>query len=529
MRAALQVLFGCLQVETWLLLIAASVHLLRAASWAAGRAMKDETPPLDGELPLVTVQLPIRNERAVAERVMRAACALDWPGERLQVQVLDDSDDETSAIIDRTAEALRAEGHDIVVSRRADRTGFKAGNLQSGLDTARGEYLAVFDADSQPPRDFLRRTIPHLVADAYLAFVQARWSFDNERRNLITRVQALILHGLFTVEQSRLSDSNKPLQFNGTSGVWRASALRAAGGWLPSAGASVTEDLDLSFRVQLRGLRGKMLPTLTVETELPSTMAAFRAQQARWVRGSAEALRALGKQILFDAPAASAKTSWAPARSAGRVAMIAHLVRHARQPALVLFMLGWPVIVLARLSPLLRWGSAAAGTTLAKAGPVAVGGKSAALAKGAATSLALADLVPRFDVPWAWPLVVLLLYLAVSFYYGAALERIGRKPIGAFVLAPFIMALSIGLCIRLSIALFAGLFAGAGEFIRTPKGGAYRARRDLGAVIEIVLGLGYLALAGLSAMAGEYLLAASLVVFFGFGLSWVGLGSLIKT
>jgi hypothetical protein len=485
--------------------------------------MKDETPPLDGELPLVTVQLPIRNERAVAERVMRAACALDWPRDRLQIQVLDDSDDETSAIIDRAAEALRAEGHDLAVSRRADRTGFKAGNLQSGLDSARGEYLAVFDADSQPPPDFLRRTIPHLVADAYLGFVQARWSFDNERKNLITRVQALILHGLFTVEQSRLSDHKKPLQFNGTSGVWRASALRAAGGWLPSTGvsgsASVTEDLDLSYRVQLRGLRSKMLPALTVETELPSTMAAFRAQQARWVRGSAEALRALGKQILFGTPAASAKTS-----------MIAHLVRHARQPALVLFTLGWPVIVLAQLAPLLRLAPPAArGAALAKAGSVAVGGKSAALAKGAASSLALADLVPRFDVPYAWPLVVLVLYLAVSFYYGAALERIGRRPITAFLLAPLIMALSIGLCIKLSLALFAGLFTGAGEFVRTPKGGAYRSRRDLGAIVEIVLGLGYLALAALAAIAGQYLLAASLVAFFGFGLLWVGAGSLIKT
>jgi hypothetical protein len=506
MRAALQVLFGCLQVETWLLLIAASVHLLRAASWAAGRVMTDETPPLDGELPVVTVQLPIRNERAVAERVMRAACALDWPGDRLQVQVLDDSDDETSAIIDRVAEELRAAGHDIVVSRRKDRSAFKAGNLQSGLESARGDYLAVFDADSRPPADFLRRTIPHLQADAYLAFVQARWTFDNERRNLITRVQALILHGLFAVEQARLSDAKKPLQFNGTSGVWRASALRAAGGWLPSGSASVTEDLDLSYRVQLRGLRGKLLPSLTVETELPPTMAAFRAQQSRWVRGAAGALRALGKQILLGTPAPGAK-----------VAMIAHLVRHARQPALVLFVLGWPVIVLAQLAP-----------PLARAAPIAVGAKTAALAK-AAVPFSFAHLVPRFDVPYAWPVVVLVLYLAVSFYYGAALERIGRKPIAAFVMAPLVMALSIGLCIRLMLALFAGLFAGAGEFARTPKGGAYRARRDFGAVVEIVLGLGYLALAAFAATRGAYLTAAALVVFFAFGLLWVGIGSLVRT
>ncbi len=370
MRAALEILFGGLQVGTWLLLFAAAVHLLRAASWAAGRAMADQTPPLDGELPAVTVQLPIRNERAVAERLLRTVCALDWPRDRLQVQALDDSDDETSAILDQVAAELRAAGHDVTVSRRAERTGFKAGNLQSGLATTRGEYLAVFDADSQPPPDFLKRTVPHLAADAKLAFVQSRWSFDNERAGLLTRIQALILHGLFAVEQSRLSDEKKPLQFNGTCGVWRTSALRDAGGW---ASSSVTEDLDLSYRVQLTGLRGVMLPSLTVDTELPPTLAAFRAQQSRWVRGSGEALRALARRILRgDAPAGA------------KLSMLVHLLRHARQPWLVLFLLAWPILVLMQLSPAPRLAPA-----------IAVGARTAAHA--ATTHLT----VPRWDLPYA--------------------------------------------------------------------------------------------------------------------------------
>src|SRR5439155_9555082 len=261
-------------------------------------------------------------------RVLRAACALDWPRDRLEVQALDDSDDDTRAIVDRVAAELRAAGCDVRVIRRASRAGFKAGNLASGLASARGEFIAVLDADHVPTPDLLRRVVPLLMEDAALGFAQARWSFDNQRRSLLTRVQALILDGLMLVEQARLSALARPLQFNGSGGVWRRAALEAAGGWLQGE-ASLTEDLDLSYRAQLAGFRGHLAAEVAVETELPSTMAAFRAQQARWVRGAGQVLRALARRL-------------GSAANGDRVSMLAHLLRHARQPLLVAMILWLP-------------------------------------------------------------------------------------------------------------------------------------------------------------------------------------------
>ncbi|HRI51642.1 MAG TPA: glycosyltransferase, partial [Pseudomonadota bacterium] len=211
----LSVLLSVLQLGLWLLLLAASAHLLKLGLWALARSrvVTAGAPPwAEADAPLVTVQLPMRNERFVARRAIEAACALSWPRGRLQVQVLDDSDDDTVAVVDAAVAELAQRGHEVTVVRRAERTSFKAGHLDYALPSARGEYIAVLDADFVPPPDFLRRLVPELVGDPQLAFVQGRWAFLNEDRNLLTRVQALILYGLMLVEQAYLSAHGRPVQ-----------------------------------------------------------------------------------------------------------------------------------------------------------------------------------------------------------------------------------------------------------------------------------------------------------------------------
>ena len=263
------------RLALWLLLVAASLHLLRGAAWALRHPLPPPPPAAAVEtLPFLTLQLPLRNEPAVAPRLLAAAGALDWPRDRFEIQVLDDSDDETRALVDRAAAALAERGLAITVIRRDDRRGFKAGALEHGLASARGALIAVLDADAQPPPDLLRRLATPLLAEPRRAFGQARWSFDDEG-GLLRRLQALILDGLMALEQPRLGALGRPVQFNGTGGLWRREALLAAGGWMGGATtASVTEDLDLSYRAALAGYRGLTVAELAVQTELPQAMAA---------------------------------------------------------------------------------------------------------------------------------------------------------------------------------------------------------------------------------------------------------------
>lgn len=482
-----QGLYGLLLLGLWLLLFAASAHLLRLGLWAIAHPLPPNRPPklADSELPVVTVQLPMRNERLVAARAIRSACALDWPKDKLQIQVLDDSSagDETVSIVDTEVAAQRQFGVDIAVVRRPDRRSFKAGHLDFALPSARGAFIAVLDVDFVPAVDFLRQLVPHLVAEPRLAFVQGRWSFLNENESLLLRVQALILHGLFLVEQAYLSAHRQPVQFNGSGGVWRKAALVQAGGWIGSDAdteASVTEDLDLSFRVRLLGYESLVLPQVAVPTELPETMAAFRSQQKRWVRGGAQVLRSLLHKLLSKG------------RSLGeRLTMMLHLLRHARQPYLALALLFLPLPALGLLHGL-------------------------------------------FAPPGGMLAAVLVLWLALSVYYGAALSRLGRSPLGAVLLAPLVMALSMGLCVSLSVELLRGVLSSrqGAEFVRTPKTGGqkdaarqYRPVFDRLSQLEVLVGGSYLALAGWLFLRGDYLTALGFGFLIGAGLLWVGGGS----
>ena len=244
--------------------------------------------------PVVTVQLPLYNEMYVAARLIDAVCRLDYPRDRLEIQVLDDSTDETTAIVEQLAEEQRRQGVDIKVVRRGDRTGFKAGALAAGLEQARGELLAVFDADFVPQPEFLRMSVPYF-ADPHIGLVQGRWMHINRTYSLLTQVQSIFLDGHFMIEHIARNRSNCFFNFNGTAGVWRREAIVAGGGWEHD---TLTEDLDLSYRAQLIGWKFLYLPELAVPSELPVDVNGFKTQQYRWAKGAIQTGRKLIGRVL---------------------------------------------------------------------------------------------------------------------------------------------------------------------------------------------------------------------------------------
>ena len=239
------------------------------------------------ELPVVTIQLPLYNERYVAERLLEAVSGLQYPLHKLQIQVLDDSTDDTVALVAAKVEVLRQEGVWIEHIRRSDRQGFKAGALQWGLQEAKGAFIAIFDADFLPPADFLQRTIPYFQQPT-VGVVQTRWGHLNKNYNLLTKLQAFGLDAHFTVEQGGRSEAGSYINFNGTAGVWRRSCIEDAGGW---SADTLTEDLDLSYRAQMRGWQFSYLEEVESPAELPVLMPAIRSQHFRWNKGAAECAR----------------------------------------------------------------------------------------------------------------------------------------------------------------------------------------------------------------------------------------------
>ncbi len=235
-------------------------------------------------LPLVTVQLPLYNEKYVAARLIDSICLLDYPKTLLEIQVLDDSDDETTVILEDKLKEYQSRGFDIQLIRRAERKGFKAGALAYGLEKAKGEFIAIFDADFMPTTDFLLKTVP-LFSDQKTGTVQTRWGHINEDYSLLTRLQAFGLDAHFFIEQTGREAGNHFLNFNGTAGIWRKQTILDAGGWSPD---TLTEDLDLSYRAQLKGWKIHYLKTLESPAELPVTMPAIKSQQYRWMKGGAE-------------------------------------------------------------------------------------------------------------------------------------------------------------------------------------------------------------------------------------------------
>src|SRR5450759_2489079 len=260
-------------------------------------------PPLD-PLPVVTIQLPLYNEMYVADRLIEAVCAIDYPRELFEIQVLDDSIDETRTIAELAVRRYAAQGIDIKYLHRDDRTGYKAGALAAGLTVARGEFVGIFDADFIPSSDFLTRLIPHF-RDPKVGMVQARWGHINQDYSLLTKIQAILLDGHFVLEHGGRNRAGRFFNFNGTAGVWRRAAIIDAGGWQHD---TLTEDLDLSYRAQLRGWKFVFVPTRIAPAEVPVEMNAFKSQQHRWAKGSVQTCRKLLPRILRSDLPFSVKT-----------------------------------------------------------------------------------------------------------------------------------------------------------------------------------------------------------------------------
>ncbi len=292
-------------------------------------------PPSIDHWPTVAVQLPVYNERHVVTRLLDTVDRLDYPRDRLIIQVLDDSTDETTAIIARCVKRLKLFGLNICHIHREDRSGYKAGALASGLERLDTELVVVFDADFLPPPDFLRRTVPYFTADPELGMVQARWGHLNSFDNALTLGQTLALDGHFVVEQTARSRAGWLLNFSGSGGVWRTACIRAAGGW---RSVTLTEDLDLSYRAQLAGWRFLYLPDVVVPAQLPPQMAAYKQQQARWAQGSTQTLIDLFNPL------------WRSARLTlgQRIMATLHLCQYLPHPLMLTMLLLTPPLILAR-------------------------------------------------------------------------------------------------------------------------------------------------------------------------------------
>jgi cellulose synthase/poly-beta-1,6-N-acetylglucosamine synthase-like glycosyltransferase len=256
-------------------------------------------PPAVAEWPLVTVQLPVFNEMYVVDRLIDAVADFDYPKDKLEIQVLDDSTDETTEIAELAVRRLAKAGFNITLLHRTDRTGYKAGALEAGMHVAHGDYIAIFDADFVPPSDFLKRTVGYF-GDPKVALVQARWGHLNQDYSLLTKVQSVLLDGHFVLEHGGRNRSGCFFNFNGTAGVWRRAAIIDGGGWQHD---TLTEDLDLSYRTQLRGWKFLFVPDLVTPAEVPVEMNGFKKQQHRWAKGSIQTcLKVLPRILQSDLP-----------------------------------------------------------------------------------------------------------------------------------------------------------------------------------------------------------------------------------
>ncbi len=428
-----------------------------------------------GELPRVTVQLPMFNEMYVAERLIESIAALDYPKEKLEIQVLDDSTDETVNIAQAKVEELVERGYDAVYIHRTDRTGFKAGALEHGTKVAKGEFLMVFDADFVPTPSIVRDLIDHFT-DPKVGMVQARWGHLNRDYSVLTRVQSMMLDGHFVVEHIARNRSGRFFNFNGTAGIWRRSTIVDAGGWQHD---TLTEDMDLSFRAQLRGWRFVYVPTAVAPAELPCEMNSFKGQQFRWAKGSAQTAKKLLPTVM------RADIPWKV-----KLEVLFHLTDNfAYLFLLVLAFLQLPNMILRQ--DIQR------------------------------PELLLLD-VPLFALTSG---SIVLFYLTTHrALYGNLWEAIRRLPL--------MMALGIGLSLNNARAVVEGLWGHESEFVRTAKHGVtkssdgwtkkkYRASKELFSWIEVGIGLYFVATIVMAGIIGAWTSIPFLVLFM-VGFLYVG-------
>lgn len=411
--------------------------------------------PTASVVPFVTVQLPVFNERRVIERLIGAVAALDYPREYFEIQVLDDSTDETTAIARACVAREKARGVNIRLLRRERREGYKAGALGAGLACARGELVAVFDADFVPRPDFLTRMVPHF-ADPKVGLVQARWGHLNRGESALTAAQAVMLDAHFLLEHAVRMSRGLFLNFNGTAGVWRRTCIEEAGGWSHD---TLTEDLDLSYRAQLRGWKFVFDPSIEVPAELPADMEAFKSQQRRWAKGSIQTARKLLPSV------------WrGPLPFAVKLEAFFHLTSNLAYPLLLaLGLLLLPVLLGRSMPPVLVW--------VLHAGVVLLG-----------------------LVPVAW-------FLAA----GSRRAGVRKREVPGVVLAALVVG--IGLSANNARAVLEALGPRVGDWERTPKRGdarrapgvkLYRPIRRFAGRWELALALYFAAVLGIAVAASQY-------------------------
>ncbi|HTW81895.1 MAG TPA: cellulose synthase family protein, partial [Terracidiphilus sp.] len=447
------------------------------------RRNADTSPPRQfAELPAVTIQLPIFNEQFVIDRLIEAVCSIEYPREKLEIQVLDDSTDETcevaSAIVDRYA----ALGHDIVYIHRTNRVGFKAGALDAGLKVAKGEFIAIFDADFVPPADWLMKVVHHF-AEPEIGMVQTRWTHLNRDYSLLTQVEAILLDGHFVLEHGARFRTGEYFNFNGTAGMWRRQAIFDGGGWQHD---TLTEDTDLSYRSQMAGWKFKYLPDVECPSELPIEMTAFKTQQARWAKGLIQTSIKILPRVFRS------NTS-----RRNKIESVYHLTANMSYPLMVIM-----------------------------------------------SALLIPAMICRFYQGWFQMLLIdVPLFTASSFsiavfYVMSERELFPKTWKRTFYYLPFLMALGIGLTVTNTKAVMEALLGIKSAFVRTPKyrvaqkgqksqAAKYRKRLKLAPWIELLLGC-YFAAAIWYTFSNKNYFTAPFLILFVVGYWYTGLMSLLQ-
>src|SRR6184192_3640050 len=437
-------------------------------------------PPLH-PMPVVTIQLPLYNEMYVADRLIASVCAIDYPRELLEIQVLDDSTDETSDIAERAVRRHASSGLDIKYFHREDRTGYKAGALEAGLRSARGEFVAIFDADFLPKADFLHRLLPHF-SHARVGMVQARWGHINQDYSLLMKIQSIMLDGHFVLEHGGRNRSGRFFNFNGTAGIWRRVAIDDAGGWQHD---TLTEDLDLSYRAQLRGWRFVFVSEVIAPAEVPVEMNGFKSQQHRWAKGSIQTCRKLLPSILRSDLPFGVKAE-----------AFFHLTANFNYILMcVLSILMFPAMVI------------------------------------------------RYNMGWYEMLLIdVPLFFAATFsfcnFYTVCQREIHKDWRARIKYVPFLMSVGIGLSINNTRAVFEALFRRDSEFARTPKyrieadvdewvGKKYRQSVAIQPLVELLLGL-YFTWTVFYALANQIYGTLPFLVLFQVGFLYTGLLSIVQ-
>jgi len=433
------------------------------------------------ELPHVTVQLPMFNEMYVAERLLEATARIDYPWDRLEIQVLDDSTDETKQICIDKVEELKGRGLDVAYIHRTNREGFKAGALEAGLNCAKGDFVLVFDADFVPNESILKETV-HFFTDPEVGMVQVRWGHINRNYSALTQVQSVMLDGHFLIEHSARHRSGRFFNFNGTAGIWRKDAISTSGGWQHD---TLTEDLDLSYRAQLEGWKFVYLPEILSPAEIPVEMNSFKSQQFRWAKGSIQVAQKLLPMVM------KSEVSWKI-----KLEAFFHLTNNFAYPLLFLLSL-----------------------------------------------LLLPNLLVRTNHGWREVLILdVPLFLGTTFsvamFYLITQREEGHtsfwRSLGRI---PLVLSLGIGLCVNQSRAVFEALRGKTSEFVRTPKTGVvnkveqwskrkYKAGVSLVPYIEIAMGLYFLGAMAAAARGGHWV-SMPFIFLFLMGYWYVGIASFV--